>query len=380
MSIKVPCRICGKAIEREMNEFAPRDNVCDDCKEGKKSDGDKGKVMSEISKLIMKVYLDLGVRIGGVLSEQIFYAQIPTKYSEESASGWNELVGLEYLEIKTRKPVALALTRKGNEYLNSFKNQPEIEKPIPSQNQSGGLIIHNAENVVFGDVKGSVGQHNLESPKNNEPKWTWIIYVIAAIIAILAYFNIFPPKPVSKDKKISANDIKNSNVSSDVLSRDKIIDQTATSISAGQINIDKQSKIKTSRIKINRIIEDLSLGINGIKKEYFEGNERIANDFSSRNMFSSGVHIKAQMDFAVSTKKKIETLLTKARREIEDVLLKDFGITNLTEMNEFNEEDKRLSELEKNSIPALYKQFEDAVRSREVSSLGTVNITKDFKL
>jgi len=33
---------------------------------------------------------------------------------------------------------------------------------------------------------------------------------------------------------------------------------------------------------------------------------------------------------------------------------------SLADTNEFSEEDKRLSELEKNSIPALYNNFEDA--------------------
>ncbi len=48
------------------------------------------------------------------------------------------------------------------------------------------------------------GQDNVKASKLGEPKWTWIIYVIAAIIAILAYFNISPPnKFIFKNEKIS---------------------------------------------------------------------------------------------------------------------------------------------------------------------------------
>jgi hypothetical protein len=362
MSIKVPCRTCGKAIEREMNEFAPKDNICDECKEGKNHNSDKEKDMSEISRLIMKVYLDLGIGVGNALDERIFFARIPPKYSQELEFGWSELVKLGYLEVKARMPVTLSLTQRGYEYLHpSDIELRDRESVVRSQNQA---------------------------PKNNKLKLIRILYIAAAIFTILAgivatltYFNIFPfNKPASKDKKIVTNDIKTSNVSGDVVGRDKIVFQLVSSEHANQINIDKQSKIKLSKVEIERIIEDLSSEVNGIKREYFEGNKRIANDFSSRNISSSGMHIKAQMDFAISTKEKVEKLLTRAHRDIEDVLLRNFGVANLAEIDEFSEENRSLTELEKNRIPALYKQLENAVRSREARSLGEVHITKDFKL
>lgn len=213
-------------------------------------------------------------------------------------------------------------------------------------------------------------------------RWWFKLFFAPFIVGLILLFLKNNPLDSQRNNfhSSSANDNKDFNIAGDVVGRDKIIYQPAAHVPPDQVDIDRQGKIKISKVKINRIIEDLSLGINEIKKEYFKGNERIANDFNSRNMSSSGMHIKAQMDFAISIKQKIEALLIKSHRNIEDVLLGNFGITNLAEMKEFSEEDKKLYEIENNIIPALYKQLEDAVRNREVRSLGNVSITKNFKL
>lgn len=217
-------------------------------------------------------------------------------------------------------------------------------------------------------------------------KW-WFKFLLVSILApiivglVLLYFpNKSSNRQANNLQNSSVNDIKESDIAGDIVGRDKITYQTIIPSSTDQMNIDRQSKIKISKVKVNRIIEDLSSEINEIKKEYFKESKRIANDFSSRNIYSSGLHIKAQRDSAISSKKMVEKLLIKAHRDIGDVLLGDFRGTNLAEMDEFSEEDKSLSKLEENIIPLFYKQLEEAVKSWEIRIFGTINIIKDFKL
>lgn len=253
----------------------------------------------------------------------------------------------------------------------------------------GSLDNKDKLNNVFSTIVSILGVKIIKSKDKNGDsrfkfynKW-WFKLLLAPIIVslVLLYFqNKSASRQNNNFQNSSANAIKNANIAGDVVGRDKIIYQPVVPISSDQKNIDRQGQIKISKVKINRIIGDLSLQIGEIKTEYFKGSERIANDFNSRNVLSGGMHIKAQMDFAISTKEKVEKLLIKTHRDIEDVLLENFSITNLTEIDEFSEENSKLSELEKNTIPVLYKQLENAVRNQEVRSLGTVHITENFKL
>ncbi len=183
---------------------------------------------------------------------------------------------------------------------------------------------------------------------------------------------------LNQDNKQSAsmNNVKNSMVSGDIVGRDKIVYPQEIPMANEE---DRQSKIKISKVKIKRIIEDLSSSIEEIKKEYFEENSRVAADFNRRNIPTSGIHVKAQMDLAKNTKLRIEKLFTKAFRDIEDILLENFKINYLEEMTEFNEEEK-LFQIERNKLSEIYEQFENAVKGWEIKSLGTTQLTKDFKL
>jgi len=232
-------------------------------------------------------------------------------------------------------------------------------------------------------IRKSKDTHNEEKMPFYK-KW-WFILIVAPIFVglILLYFqNQFSNRQKYHFQSLSVNDIKDSSISGDVVRRDKIVNQTVISVSADQDDKDKnkQNKITAAKVQIKRIIDDLSLAIDEVRKEHYKRSERIANDFASRNMSSSGLFIRAQMDCAISTKEKIEKLLAKSHRDIEDVLQENFKIANLEEMAEFSKEEKELSELKENTIPEIYSRLEGSVKSWEIRSLGSTQITKDFKL
>ncbi len=62
MGIKVKCRICGKnEVEREMNEFQPKDNICDDCKGHKKPEEEEknSKGVTIMSRIKSDIWLSI---------------------------------------------------------------------------------------------------------------------------------------------------------------------------------------------------------------------------------------------------------------------------------------------------------------------------------
>ncbi|MBU4467671.1 MAG: hypothetical protein KKC39_02860 [Candidatus Omnitrophica bacterium] len=165
-------------------------------------------------------------------------------------------------------------------------------------------------------------------------------------------------------------------VGGDIVGRDKIIVQTVPISKTENIH----DQIKVSKVKIKRILEDLSYSLEDTRKEYLKESDKVANDFNSRNMLRSGIFIRAQMDLAIGMKERIEKSIIKARRDIQDITLDNFKATELKEIPEFTEENQALVEIERNKVPEIYKTFENIVKSWERKALQTSELTKDFKL
>jgi hypothetical protein len=159
----------------------------------------------------------------------------------------------------------------------------------------------------------------------------------------------------------STNQVKISSMTGDVVGRDKIVNQPIILLPEAEEKDDVETKIKTSKIKINRFFEDFDSQVESIKQEYQKENPRICSVFSSRGMAQSGEHIQAQMECARNAKNKIESLLTNLNRNIEDILLQNFNITTLEENDEFKKEASLLIQ-EKEKVKNIYKLLEDTVK------------------
>lgn len=108
--------------------------------------------------------------------------------------------------------------------------------------------------------------------------------------------------------------------------------------------------------------------------------ERIAAQFNSRGILSSGMHIKAQMDFSIGIKKKLDQEYESLKREIEDILVEVLNKTSLQSAgNEFNEEERRLEDA-KNRCIAVYPRLNDLPKSREVRIFREMRLTRDFSV
>ncbi|MCJ7577546.1 MAG: hypothetical protein MUO91_03765 [candidate division Zixibacteria bacterium] len=177
----------------------------------------------------------------------------------------------------------------------------------------------------------------------------------------------------------SSNQVKISNMTGDFVGRDKNIYQSQIILPEAEKKDDLETKIKTSKIKIDRFFQDFDSQIESIKQEYQKENSRIVSVFSSRGMAQSGEHIEAQMEYARNAKNKIETILTNLNRNIEDILLENFNITTLEENDEFKKEASLLIQ-EKEKVKNIYKLFEDTVKGWEKRCLGHIELTKDFRL
>lgn len=134
-----------------------------------------------------------------------------------------------------------------------------------------------------------------------------------------------------------------------------------------------------AKIKVNRYLDDYKASIEELKQAYFKKSTMIAENMSGRGVLRSSIHIKAQMDYAIETKKEINTLFIQMSRNIEDVLLETFNTNTLSNVAKLQEEYKKYNYLiEMNKI--IYKEMEDNVKSWNVRINGSMGITKDFTL
>ena len=79
--------------------------------------------MTEISKLIMKIYSDLGIKIGSGLLVQNIRDRTDLEYNEDIPWGLGNLVEDGSLAIKNNEMNFFFLTPKGGDYIKDVKNQ-----------------------------------------------------------------------------------------------------------------------------------------------------------------------------------------------------------------------------------------------------------------
>ncbi len=131
MSVKIPCRICGKkTIEREMNEFSPRDNICDDCRGGKEPKGEE---------IFRSVAIE---RIPIFLSSTIDDLQTEREAIAKSINNRQELQAIcsESFPATTLSPRQICLERVRGCYIyvGIFKNRYGF---IPNNDNPEGLSV-----------------------------------------------------------------------------------------------------------------------------------------------------------------------------------------------------------------------------------------------
>lgn len=140
------------------------------------------------------------------------------------------------------------------------------------------------------------------------------------------------------------------------------------------------TKIDVAKLKINRAFEDFDKALEGIVSNFPKESEKIAAQFNSRGMLPSGIHIKAQMDFSVGIKRKLDQEYEILKRAIEDILVEVLNKTSLQSAgSEFNEEQKRLEDA-KNRCITVYPRLNDLPKSWEVRIFREMRQTKDFSV
>lgn len=131
------------------------------------------------------------------------------------------------------------------------------------------------------------------------------------------------------------------------------------------------------RIKLKRIFDDFKIEADKYLKEYIENSERIAGDFASRGMGTSGPHLKAHIDHAVDSKQELQIKFTKMERVIEDLLLENLDNHDLASITELSEEHKRFSQL-KDYVKELQDRFVGVARSWDVKINRTPMLNDDL--
>ena len=204
----------------------------------------------------------------------------------------------------------------------------------------------------------------------------WIIIgIIAGAISLFAVPYGFHLK--SQDKKTIATP--------EVRVRGDFVNGNKTVIE-NQVNVnhviggstDSNAKIDIAKLKIKRAFDDFDKMLEEIVSNFPKGSEQIAAQFNSRGTMSSGMHIKAQMNFAIGIKKKLDQEYESLKRKIEDILVEVLNKTSLQAAgSEFNEEWKRL-EVAKNQCIAVYPRLNDLPKSWEVRIFREMRQTKDF--
>ena len=147
-------------------------------------------------------------------------------------------------------------------------------------------------------------------------KW-WFARIIAPIFVtvfgglILLFFK----------NDFSLPRINNTRIHGDLVGRDKITYQPVITVSTEQEELNKQNKIKATKIQINRIIEDAYFWLDERIKQNMAEIEKIKNNFASRNISYSGAHITMHINRVNEFIKSVNSYIKEMDRKIEDILL-----------------------------------------------------------
>lgn len=168
------------------------------------------------------------------------------------------------------------------------------------------------------------------------------------------------------------------NIAGDLVEGNKtVIDKYINVTGAGFLS-EKSATVGVAKLKIGRAFEDCNKNITNIARGFPKESEAIANQFNARGTIASGMHLKAQMDLSINTKRKLDEEIDGLKRKIEDILIETLNKTSLDSAGtEFDAEQKRLEEAKKQCV-AIYPLLNDTPKSWEQKALNEVRLTKDF--
>lgn len=206
--------------------------------------------------------------------------------------------------------------------------------------------------------------------------YIWIILGVAAgafsLFAVPHGFRL-----LDQQKKASA--VSGISIHGDFVSGNKTVIGNQVNVNTSvPTQSDNRSKIDVAKLKIKRAFEDFYKAIDETAANFPKESNKLAGNFNSRNMLTSGVFIRAQMDLSLNTKKYLDQRIEALNRQVEDILVDVLGKTSLHLAGiEFEAEQKLLDEAPKR-CQALYLLLNDNPKSWEMKALRENTLTKDF--
>ena len=169
------------------------------------------------------------------------------------------------------------------------------------------------------------------------------------------------------------------NIAGDLVEGNKtVIDKYINVAGGDQSLFEDVSKVGVAKLHISRSFEDFNKTIADIASDFPKDSDTLANQFNTRGLLQSGVHIKAQMDLSLNTKKKLDEEFEGLKRKIEDILIETLKKTSLDSTGaEFDAERKWLDEAKEQCVE-IYLLLNDTPKSWEQKVLGVIRLTKDF--
>ncbi len=154
---------------------------------------------------------------------------------------------------------------------------------------------------------------------------------------------------------------------------DKYINIAGTSsLSAESLNVD------VAKLKIGRAFEDFNKVFDETVDGFPKESDLLAAQYSGRGLGRSSMHINAQKELSVKTKKNIDKAIEELQRKIEDVLVDLLGKTSLRLAGvAFVDEQKQFEEV-KNKCLGIYPLLNNTPKNWEQRALGKTGLTKDF--
>lgn len=212
----------------------------------------------------------------------------------------------------------------------------------------------------------------------------WIL--IGIITSAIAAFSL-PYGFHLKSKESQLRQVKEQSsvkIAGDVVGGDKV--EGDQIVVKGNINLsdirqnDRTARMKIAKVKINREFEDFNRAESEIIQSFKKETNDVANKFNAHGTLSSGIHIQAQMELSQKTKEKVDRLWVQMNRNIEDILIENFGQTSFDAMiDELLIEHNKRSELY-STLKEIYHFLEDSPKSWEMRIFKEERLTKDFKL
>lgn len=192
------------------------------------------------------------------------------------------------------------------------------------------------------------------------PNWVKILVAIGILFAaVIIICLLFFRNPTEKSEKPSAREFSKfeQKAGGDIVGRDKITNNI-NSPNQSSIPQDPKSQLEIAKVKINRCFEDYDAAILEFEKKFKEDAEKVTADFAKRNMLRSSIFIQAQMKLSYEAKEKAGKIFSELERNIEDILIENFGKTSLLDMKEEFNEEINLLDKKKEGLKEIYLMLE----------------------